>query len=74
MGKCCVCYCELGRSVLGWESVVFVTVNRIGQCSGWESIFVTVNPGRCWGWEGIVFVKYCKPVSVGGGKALCLLL
>ena len=56
MGKC---YCELGRSVLGWESVVFVTVNWAGQCWGWKSVvFVTVNwAGQCW-----------------GGKVLCLLL
>ena len=58
----------------GWKSVVFVTVNRFGQCSGWESVVVTVNPGRCWGWEGTVFVKYCEPVSVRGGKVLCFLL
>ena len=42
MGKCCVCYCESIRSVLG-----------VGR--------------------RLVFVKYCEPVSVGGGKALCLL-
>ena len=59
VGKRCVTVNWAGQRWGGKVLCLLSTVNRFGQCLGWESVvFATVNwAGQCW-----------------GGKVLCLLL